>query len=208
VAAVWNHAVMGDVDPTPTRSTAGRVIPRIAVGVVVLVVVAGSLVFWNPWHLVVVERILFIPAVAVTVTIVFGLAVAALPGHSSTDRRVLAAVSVPVLSLQMWAMAPGWPSDGPREMARSPDGERVVMLHRTALGGQCLSVWAGHGPGARVAGSFGDPGDEPVVTFERRDLVVAWVLDDSSWSAPRRETFELRLDPVTGRPLDALRTPC
>jgi hypothetical protein len=217
---------MGVVDPAPRRSTAKRVTARIAVGVVVVMVLAGGLAFWNPWHLVVVDRVLRLPGVALVSAIVFGCAVAMLPvpAGSSSDftpgRRALAAFSVPLLSLQMWAMAvPGWPNGNPHEVARSPDGQRAVVLHRSFFDRPCLSLWAGRGLGTRVAGTFGDPGDEPVVTFDSRDLVVVWVdrvsppsvdllYEGPSDSVPRRERFELRLDPATGRPLDKLREPC
>lgn len=181
-----------------------RMIGRVSIGIVAVVVVAGTVAFWNPWRLVVVERVLYVPAVAIVTAIVFGCAFAALPVPAGSRRpwtpgqRALALIGVPLLSLQMWSMAvPGWPSDGPRELARSPDGRHVVMLHRTFPDRPCLSVWTG----ARVAGSLGDPGEEPVVTFTGPDRVEVRTDDP-----PRR--FDLRLDPGGGRPLDTLLRPC
>lgn len=201
------------VDPASARSTPARVLGRIAVIVVVVVVVAGVSAFWNPWRLVVVERVIAVPAVAIVMAVVFGCAFALLPvpaGSTSeftVGKRVFAAIAVPVMSLQMWATAvPGWPTERHRELARSPGGDRVVA-HRSSTGGQCLSVWAGRGLGARVAGALGDPGDEPTVTFDRRDLVVVSGVRPPT-GALRRTTFELRLDPATGRPLDALPERC
>jgi hypothetical protein len=58
---------------------------RIAVGVVVVMVLAGGLAFWNPWHLVVVDRVLMLPGIAVVSAIVFGCR-SCCTGRSSTDR--------------------------------------------------------------------------------------------------------------------------
>jgi hypothetical protein len=203
------------------------VVERIAVGVVTLMVVAGWLAFWNPWHLVVVERVLVIPAVGVVMATVFGCAAAALPvpadsrSEFTPGKRVLAAFAVPVTSLQLWAtVVPGWPTERHRELARSPDGQRTVVLHLSSTDTQCLYAWAGRGLDARVAGAFGKPGDNPVVTFEGRDLVVVWSdrpplpswMDPGPQAQPlspsRREKVELRLDPATGRPLDEFRERC
>jgi hypothetical protein len=213
VAAACHHPVMGDAEAAPARSRAQRVVGRIAVGVVAVLAVAGVLAFCNPWHLVVVERVLAIPAVGVVAAVVFGCAVAALPVPAdgpwpfTPDQRVLAAVGVPLTVCMIWGMAvPGWPTHRPRELARSPDGDRAVVLRVSTAGGRCLYVWVGHGLGARVSGALGDPGhdpdddpdDDPVVSFEGRDLVVV--------QSSRR--FEVRLDPATGRPLRGLDEPC
>ncbi|GIJ57418.1 hypothetical protein [Virgisporangium aurantiacum] len=203
---------MGDVDTGPTRSTAGRVTGRIATGVIVLTVVVGWLAIWNPWHLVVVERVLFLPAVGLTASAVFGCAVAAVgrwSGHQ-VGRRVVGGFTVALSAVQLWVTAsPEWPAARHRELARSPDGERAVVVHVADSGARCMFAWTGRGPGARVAGGLGRPGGNPVVTFDGRDLVVV-VADRPPSPYPRhdRERFELRLDPATGRPLDTLPERC
>jgi hypothetical protein len=95
----------------------------------------------------------------------------------------------------------GLPADH-QILAESPAGDRSVVAYQPDTPYECLRIWAGEGPAARVAGEIGaSPGSNTDARFADRDTVYL----TPYWSGsigPTGRTVRIRLDPKSGRPLD------
>jgi hypothetical protein len=197
---------MGDIDTAvPQRHSLGR---RVAgwtaatlAGVVAVLSVLGA---WNPTELVVLWRLFSNPMRGGV--LFFGLAFAAswllAPVRSEASQasrmrwRITFGIGL-VASLIAYGLFGPLFTTKYREMASS--GERTIVLYDPGTDIQHLHVWAGKGLGARHMGDLGKPCGPTKVTFTAPDRIRV---------ATSYGTFDLRLDPDTGKPLDHLGPTC
>ncbi len=186
------------------RRTAGLVS-----GVLCLVMLAGTVLgAWNPASLVLVHqhlgdpvRDLFLAMLLALVGYWVGVPVTS---EAAQHGRVAARAWLAVLTalvglgaLTTWGLSVF--RYEPQVIARSADGQRAVALV-TVLQGRQLHAFAGSGVGARDQGNLGRPCG-PSVTAE-------FTGDDQVEVTTNYGTFDLRLDPATGRPVRGLGPTC
>ena len=185
-----------------------RITSIVAAALSVLALAVAVLGVWNPASLVVLHqhagdpvRDLFFTMVLVAVAAWLGLPV--LSEAAQHRRLVVRAWTIALTALLGLASLTTLGLSAfryqPQVIASSADGQRSVALV-TLLHGRELHAFVGSGLGARDEGSLGTPcGIRVSAQFTGRDQVR--VITDFG-------TFDLRLDPATGRPATHLGPTC
>jgi hypothetical protein len=198
---------MGDIDVIAPRRSAVR---RVAGWAAALLAGAGAVLFvlgtWNPADLVVLWRYFRNPLVGAVLFFALALLASWLlaPVRSEAGQagrmrwRIGFALGLFASLIGLGLFGALFGTDH-RELARSPGGERTIVIYDEGTDFQRLHVWAGRGLGTRHVGDLGKPCGQTAVEFLAADRIRV----STAYGA-----FELRLDPATGRPLDVLGPTC
>jgi hypothetical protein len=188
----------------PWRRVAGGVALPLALLALVVTVVG----VWNPWSLVVLHAYAGDPVRDVFVTLLLFLVgywlLRPVTSEAAQHGRVVARawlVAITVFAglgaLLTWGLAAF--RYQPDVIARSPDGTRAVALV-TLLHERQLHAFRGTGLGTRDMGSFGVPcGPDVTARFTGPDQVRV----ETAYG-----TFDLRMNPDTGRPANFIGPTC
>lgn len=149
--------------------------------------------FGNPWR---------------GAVLVFALALVAawllLPVRSEAGQpgrarlRIVLVIGLVLALIGLGLFGNRFPTDT-RELARSADGDLAVVLYEPGTDRQRLHVWSGSGSGRRDAGDLGRPCGATTATFTAPDAIRVVTVYG---------TFDLRVDPSTGRPVTTLGPTC
>jgi hypothetical protein len=192
-------------------ATPGLSLPRRIIGLTAAVLAAGALVgfvagAWNPWRLVRLQQYFSDPFFGLVVVNVLTLLAfwllapvrsEAAQGRRHTVRWLLILALVPVgmaygLFHRIFTIET-------RQVATSPSGERraAFVIHGDD---RELRIWSGSRLGLRDVGRAGAPcGENVTIRFVAEDLVhITSYYGD----------FDIRLDSVTGRPLNPMGRAC
>ncbi|HET6211873.1 MAG TPA: hypothetical protein VFE14_03265 [Micromonosporaceae bacterium] len=186
------------------------VVRRIA-GVLVATAAATLLVLfalgtWNPWDSVVLTSSFGNPtfglAMVAALTLLASWLLAPIRNEATQARRgivrVVSAVAL-VLGLLSWGLVGGAFSVQTDVIARSADQDRSVVVVLHGRDDRQLHIWSGRGLATRDRGALGIACGEVTASFLGHDEVQI-VTSYGTW--------QLRLDPATGRPLDRLGPRC
>lgn len=186
----------------------GRLVAGLLVALAVLATATVFVLgFWNPWELVVLRQHFANPWLGTWLVGVGGYLALWLLAPVRVEARQRWRISarvitgvVAVFGLVCWGLFSPLFAYEATELARSDDGERVVVdVTAGGMNERDLRIWEGSGLAAREVGSFGKPCASPQAEFAGPDVVVI---------NQGHGDWQFHLDPETGEPLHVFGPRC